>query len=260
MRPWSTVVFVAALTLVAASCGNSESAVTTSTPGVSTTALTTTSLVTTVPATTGVATSVPGTTVPVTSGVATTLPATTLPGTTLPGTTLPGTTAPVTTVPGTSTTVACEFTGATTDRRDSFPERMTSMVGVDIRTGAHSCYERIVIELADSTMPTPGGMPGWWVRYADGPITLGQTDDQFVEVEGDATLLISMNAWMPSMDGEGWVGSTDIFPTNVTHVLELRQIDNWEGQNTWAVGIDTERPFRVFTLASPTRLVVDIRI
>jgi hypothetical protein len=134
------------------------------------------------------------------------------------------------------------------------------MVGVDIRTGAHSCYERIVIELADSTIPTAGGMPGWWVRYADGPITLGQTDDQFVEVLGDATLLVSMNAWMPSMDGEGWVGSTDIFPTNVTHVLELRQIDNWEGQNTWAVGIDTERPFRVFTLASPTRLVVDVRI
>jgi hypothetical protein len=235
MRPWSTVVAVAALTLAAASCGTSESAVTTSTPGVSTTALTTTSLGTTVPTTTGVATTVPGTTVP--------------------GTTVPGTT-----VPDTSTTVACEFTGATTDRRDSFPERMTSMVGVDIRTGAHSCYERIVIELADSTMPTPGGMPGWWVRYADGPITLGQTDDQFVEVEGDATLLISMNAWMPSMDGEGWVGSTDIFPTNVTHVLELRQIDNWEGQNTWAVGIDAERPFRVFTLASPTRLVVDIRI
>jgi hypothetical protein len=26
------------------------------------------------------------------------------------------------------------------------------------------------------------------------------------------------------------------------------------------VGIDTERPFRVFTLASPTRLVVDVRI
>ena len=255
MRPWSTVVFVAALTLVAASCGNSESAVTTSTPGVSTTALTTTSPVTTVPATTGVATTAPDTSIPGTS-----IPGSTVPGTTLPGTTLPGTTAPVTTVPGTSTTVACEFTGATTDRRDSFPERMTSMVGVDIRTGAHSCYERIVIELADSTMPTPGGMPGWWVRYADGPITLGQTDDQFVEVEGDATLLISMNAWMPSMDGEGWVGSTDIFPTNVTHVLELRQIDNWEGQNTWAVGIDTERPFRVFTLASPTRLVVDIRI
>jgi hypothetical protein len=255
MRPWSTLVAVSVLTLAAASCGTSESAVTTSTPGVSTTALTTTSLVTTVPTTTGVATTVPGTTAP-----GTTVPGTSVPGTSVPVTTVPVTTVPVTTVPGTSTTVACEFTGATTDRRDSFPERMTSMVGVDIRTGTHSCYERIVIELADSTMPTPGGMPGWWVRYADGPITLGQTDDQFVEVEGDATLLISMNAWMPSMDGEGWVGSTDIFPTNVTHVLELRQIDNWEGQNTWAIGIDTERPFRVFTLASPSRLVVDIRI
>jgi hypothetical protein len=232
MRPWS--VPVVALIALAASCGTSESAVTT-TVGASTTGVSTTAL-------------------------ATTIPGTTIPATTVPGTTVPGTTVPGTTVPATTTTVACAFTGDTTARRDSFPERMTSMVGVDIRTGAHPCYERIVIELADSTMPTPGGMPGWWVRYADGPITLGQTDDQFVEVAGDATLLISMNAWMPSMDGEGWVGSTDIFPTNVTHVLELRQIDNWEGQNTWAVGIDTERPFRVFTLTSPTRLVVDIRV
>jgi len=245
MRPWSALVAVTALTLVAPSCSTSESAVTTSAPGVSTTSVSTTSVPTT---------SVPTTLVTTTALVTTVAP------TSVPGTTLPGTSVPVTSVPGTTTTIACEFTGATTARRDSFPERMTSMVGVDIRTGAHSCYERIVIELADSTIPTPGGMPGWWVRYADGPITLGQTDDQFVEVLGEATLLISMNAWMPSMDGEGWVGSTDIFPTNVTHVLELRQIDNWEGQNTWAVGIDTERPFRVFTLASPTRLVVDVRI
>lgn len=244
MRPWSRVVAVVALTVAAASCGTSESAVTTSTPGVTTT---------------GTATTVPPTTDVSTTGVSTTELVTTLPSTTSGATTVPTTTVP-TTAPVTSTTIACEFTGATTARRDSFPERMTSMVGVDIRTGAHPCYERIVIEFADSTMPTPGGMPGWWVRYADGPITLGQTDDQFVEVRGDATLLVSMNAWMPSMDGEGWVGSTDIFPTNVAHVLELRQIDNWEGQNTWAVGIDTERPFRVFTLNSPTRLVVDIRI
>ena len=250
MRPWSALVAVTALTLVAPSCSTSESAVTTSAPGVSTTSVPTTSVPTTLVTTTALVTTVAPTSVP----------GTTLPGTSVPVTTLPGTSVPVTSVPGTTTTIACEFTGATTARRDSFPERMTSMVGVDIRTGAHSCYERIVIELADSTIPTPGGMPGWWVRYADGPITLGQTDDQFVEVLGDATLLISMNAWMPSMDGEGWVGSTDIFPTNVTHVLELRQIDNWEGQNTWAVGIDTERPFRVFTLASPTRLVVDVRI
>lgn len=255
MHPWSRVAAVITLALVAASCGTSESAVTTSTPGVTTTGATTTALSTTVPSTTGVSTSVP-----VSTALVTTVPVTTMPPTTGVATTVPVTSTPVTSTPVTSTTVACEFSGSTADRRDSFPERMTSMVGVDIRTGAHPCYERIVVELADSTMLTPGGMPGWWVRYADGPITLGQTDDQFVEVRGDATLLISMNAWMPSMDGEGWVGSTDIFPTNVARVLELRQIDNWEGQNTWAVGIDVERPFRVFTLGSPTRLVVDIRI
>jgi len=137
---------------------------------------------------------------------------------------------------------------------------MTSLVGVDIRTGTHPCFERIVIELAPSDIPTPGGMPGWWVRYATGPITLGQTDDQFVEILGDETLLVSMNAWMPSMEGQGYQGQRDIFPTNVSHLLELRQIDNWEGQHTWAIGVDQKRPFRVTTLSAPDRLVIDVAI
>ncbi len=202
------------------------------------------------------------TTSPTTIEPSTTAPTTVAPSTSGPATSAPATTAP-TTVPTTSappTTAACDRRDyALAERSDGFPERMTSMVGADIRTGAHPCYERIVIEFTDSTAPVPGGMPGWAVRYTDGPVYLGQSDET-VEIEGDATLLVSVAAWMPNMDEEGYDGPTRIFPRNVTHLLELRQVDNWEGQHTWAIGLDRKRPFHVFTLTSPMRLVIDVGV
>lgn len=133
------------------------------------------------------------------------------------------------------------------------------MVGVDIRTGGHGCYERVVIEFAESGDPVPVWMPGWWVRYADGPVTLGESNET-VDLAGDATLLITAAAWMPNMEYVGYDGPTQFVPDNVTHLLELRQVYNWEGYSTWAVGLDRERPFRVFTLTQPSRLVVDIGV
>jgi hypothetical protein len=135
-------------------------------------------------------------------------------------------------------------------------------VGVDIRTGAHDCYERIVIELGTSDIPTTDRFPGWWVRYQDDPITLGETDDQFVQLRGDANLMITVESWMPFPFGdgvEGYDGPTDITPTNVSTILQLYQTNNWEGVTTWAAGLDRERPFTVFTLQDPPRLVVDVQ-
>lgn len=200
-------------------------------------------------------------TVPVTTQApSTTAPPTTEPATTQPATTQPGTTQPATTQP--ATTQVCEFTGTQDEQRYEFPMLMTSLVGADIRTGVHECYERIVIELQQGFAPTPGGMPGWLVRYTDDPITLGQSDDLFVELDGDADLLITMNAWMTGFDENGdpvgYDGPTDIRPTDTTVIRELRLIDDFEGQHTWAVGLDARHDVRVFTLTEPDRLVVDI--
>jgi hypothetical protein len=168
-----------------------------------------------------------------------------------------GTTAP-------SDGTACEPFGSLDDQQANFPGTLTSAVGVDIRTGAHPCYERIVIELAPFDAPTPGGMPGYWVRYADGPITLGQSDDIFVELRGDADLLITLGAWMYEVDANGnpigYAGNIDVFPTNVSTIEEILLIDNSEGVQNWAVGLDEERPFVVTTLTNPDRLVIDIAL
>lgn len=231
--PLSLLVVLAA---VGAACTGAGDGATTTTPATTATTPVSTAAPTSSPATTGAPTT------------ASTLPATTAPATTAPATTSPPTTAP------------CDRSDFDIiDRVDGYPERMTAMVGDDIRTGAHPCYERIVIEFETGSAPIPGGMPGWAVRYADGPVYLGESGET-VDIEGAATLLVSVAAWMPNMEGEGYAGPTQIFPTNVSHLLELRQVDNWEGQHTWAIGLDRERPFHVFTLTRPVRLVIDVQV
>jgi hypothetical protein len=126
------------------------------------------------------------------------------------------------------------------------------MVGSDIRTGAHPCFERVVIELAGT-----GEMPGVRVEYVDDPVQLGPSDET-VDIDGEATLLISVAAWMPSMDGDGYTGPTDFRPTNVSHIEQVRQVENFEGMTAWAVGLDGERDFEVDFFEAPPRIVVDI--
>ena len=100
-------------------------------------------------------------------------------------------------------------------------------------------------------------MPGVRVEYVDDPVLLSPSD-QTVEIDGDATLVISVAAWMPSMEGDGYAGPTDFNPTNVSHILQVRQVENFEGMTAWAIGLDRERDFEVDFLESPARIVVDI--
>jgi hypothetical protein len=163
------------------------------------------------------------------------------------------TTPPATEPPGTGPADECETPVGRDTFNDGFPNRMSGMVGSDIRTGAHPCFERVVIELAEG----PGEMPGVRVEYVDDPMLLSPSD-QTVEIDGDATLVISVAVWMPSMEGDGYAGPTDFSPTNVSHILQVRQVENFEGMTAWAIGLDRERDFEVDFLESPARIVVDI--
>ena len=54
--------------------------------------------------------------------------------------------------------------------RVDYPNRMSSLVGRDVRTGTHPCMTRFVIELQPTDQANPN-FPGYWVLYANGPIT-----------------------------------------------------------------------------------------
>jgi len=103
-----------------------------------------------------------------------------------------------------------------------------------------------------------GELPGWSARYADGPVTIGESDDP-APIAGEAVLLLRLGAWMRTMDGAGYQGPKDITPTNVEAVQQVLLVDDAEGMSTWAIGLDAPRSYRVSTLTDPPRVVVDIQ-
>ncbi len=228
---------VAALVLVVVGACTSPATVSpTSTTPVATT--TTTPVATT----TGTGTST-------TTGAATTVPPTSVTATTV---------APTTVAP--TTTVVCAATGTLADTTVNFPNGMSALVGTDIRTGAHPCFERVVIEFGsfDPAFPaTAAFAPGYWVRYAERPILQSPIGEP-VEVLGDAVLIVGVGSWMGDMEGHGYAGSHDIRPTNVSHIRQLLQIENYEGMTNWAIGLDRAYPYSAFTLDGPPRLVIDL--
>ena len=189
--------------------------------------------------------SVSGPSTPTTAAISTTVPVS-------PTTGSPTTVSPTTVSPTTVTAPACPPAGTTTMLASTDPDLMSSLLGADIRTGAHPCYERVVIELMGT-----GEFPGWQVGYVTDPVPRGGSGD-LVYLAGDATLDVRMGMWMQSMEGEGYQGDIQLFPTTVVHVLELRLVENWEGITVWAIGLDHEYPFMVSVLHSPERLVIDV--
>lgn len=160
-----------------------------------------------------------------------------------------------TTAPTQSEPAECPDPGDVDAVEDGFPERLSRLVGLEIRTGSHPpCFERVVIEFAGS-----GDLPGYRVEYRPDPI-IDSPRGEPVEVAGDATLVISAGAWMPNPEGDGYDGPRELVPVNVRTILELEQIENFEGMTSWAIGLDRERPFTVETLENPSRLVVDISL
>ncbi|MCE9621024.1 MAG: hypothetical protein K8R99_01630 [Actinomycetia bacterium] len=176
-------------------------------------------------------------------------------GDTTPEPTADTTTLPTpTTVAEPTTTAACVPEGDIAPQSSDDPLLMSSLVGVDIRTGVHPCFERIVIELGGT-----GDFPGWTVQYVDDPVRLGESDN-FVEIAGDATLQVVMRMWMPSMEGAGYTGPNQFVPESVFHILELRETENFEGICIWSIGLDAEYSFTVHVLQGPERLVIDVQV
>ncbi|MGZ6986391.1 MAG: AMIN-like domain-containing (lipo)protein [Ilumatobacteraceae bacterium] len=200
---------------------------------------------------TSTSTIVPATT-PATAAVTT--PATAPPTSSPPPTTPPPTTTttPATTTP--PTTAACPVFTDTDVKADGFPGKLSGLVGADVRTGIQPCSERFVLELQGT-----GDFPGWWVRYQAAPLTDDPRGEP-VQVAGAAFIVVTVESWMTNMEGDGYHGPTRITPTNVSHIKELVMLGNFESVTTWAIGLDSQRPFRVTTLDAPPRLVIDISV
>ncbi len=122
------------------------------------------------------------------------------------------------------------------------------------RAAAHAGYDRVVIELGGTTP----GQPGWRVEYVTTPTSDGSGNP--VAVQGSAFLRVLVT-------GVGYPGDTGVpepsprrFTSGGTRVLREVVLDGvYEGQYTAFLGLSGTKPFRVFRLSNPERVVIDIR-
>ncbi|HEX6312897.1 MAG TPA: hypothetical protein VF152_14885 [Acidimicrobiia bacterium] len=156
------------------------------------------------------------------------------------------------TTTSTSAPDGCPFDGATT--AVSAPAPADVLVLGDVRVAGHECFDRVVFEFRDP------GAPGYEVSYVPGPIVMDGSGEP-VAVEGSAFLQIRM-PYATGFDFEtstpSYTGPTRFTPADTTQVREVVRTGDFEAILTWVVGLDEERPFQVFTLEDPNRLVVDI--
>lgn len=141
----------------------------------------------------------------------------------------------------------------------SLPKSAASMSQapmVNVRTGQHTCYDRIVIDVK-------GDVGGYSVRYVDKIRGIGS--GAVIPVRGGAFLQIDVKD--PAYDK--W-GNATYSPANskelrnVSGYRTFRQVvyaGSFEGHTLFGLGVRARLPFRVFTLDGPggnSRLVIDV--
>ena len=141
------------------------------------------------------------------------------------------------------------------DTAEPVGEGQTFLSVTDIRTAERDGYDRIVFDLEGKG----SGSPGWRVEYVD-----QATDDgsgHSVDVNGDAILRVSLSGTATPMDSGVDELARDRFEPDDTESVEEVVFRYWfEGYTTTFLGVDeAERPFRVFLLENPTRVVVDVQ-
>jgi hypothetical protein len=118
---------------------------------------------------------------------------------------------------------------------------------VAVRVGQHDGYDRLVIEFS-------GPIPGYKVQRRNGTAFTQSPRGQTVTLRGTNGVLVVLH---PILNWTSYAGPT-AFQPDYPVLREARQVENFEGYQQWALGIQGTPCLRVATLTSPSRLVVDV--
>jgi hypothetical protein len=122
----------------------------------------------------------------------------------------------------------------------------------DLRIARHDGFDRIVLDFADDDVPS------YRISYIDRPVRQCGSGDT-VPFAGDAWLSIRVEpANAHTEEGAATVAERERAP-NLPSVLELKLICDFEAIVEIVAGVSSPEQYRAFVLASPNRLVVDIR-
>jgi hypothetical protein len=130
----------------------------------------------------------------------------------------------------------------------STPESSAQRELVNLTAGEHEGFVRIVFTFSNL-------VPGYSVAPAEPPFIQDGSGEE-VEVRGDGHLAVRLTA--RAHDDEGKSSAPVAIASNGA-LQEVRRIGDFEGVVNYVIGLDHARPFKVFTLKSPARLVIDIQ-
>jgi hypothetical protein len=122
-----------------------------------------------------------------------------------------------------------------------------------VRAASHPGYDRVVFQFVGTRTPA------YRIEYVT-EIPLGETDDQFLTLQGDAFIQVTING----KASDDYRPGTQTMPDKVTPALpQVRQLglaEDWEGVVRIGIGLDHRAGFRVLELHDPVRVVVDVAV
>ena len=153
-----------------------------------------------------------------------------------------------------STTSTTQLGGASTASVSVPPSNPPTSLLRDVRVTREDAFDRVTFEFTNS-------VPGYAVAYVERPITEDGSGRE-VTLRGADVLKVRMeNALDADLSKEDaprtYTGPNRISPATGT-IAELVRTGAFEGVLSWVIGVETKARFKVETLQSPPRLVIDI--
>lgn len=171
------------------------------------------------------------------------------------------TTATTATTPSTATTTTTPqggidpMTGASTKPVHAAAKNKDTALLTDVRAARHEGFDRVVFTFRNA-------LPGYDVRYVPRPIHQDGSG-KVVPIAGGFVVRIRMDNALDADLTQSSAPRTYTGPQRFTpglpEIAELARVGGFEGVLTWVAGLQDRVDFRVATLASPPRLVVDFR-
>jgi hypothetical protein len=142
------------------------------------------------------------------------------------------------------------FPGAT--RPDTAePVSPDALTVTGVRIAAQDGHDRVVLDVSGQ------GTPGWDVRYVDSATAEGTGDP--VDLAGPAYLRVVLTGTTYPYESGGDERARGPVSTPGTSAVTGAFYDGtFEGQSLAYVGTQGERPFRVYSLSNPTRVVIEV--
>ncbi|MGZ8563359.1 MAG: AMIN-like domain-containing (lipo)protein [Candidatus Limnocylindria bacterium] len=121
----------------------------------------------------------------------------------------------------------------------------------DVRVGTHDGYDRVTFEFAAGIPQTviEGVLPPFFADASGLPLNVAGT--AFLKVTMNGGTKVALNGAVT------YAGSTNFEP-GLDQLVQLREGGDFEAVSTWYLGLNSAGCYRVMTLASPSRLVIDI--